>query len=99
MKGYLLAPTLHFTRSLREAGFARSDILSLTRALAELRSARHNAPAFGNTKPEQSAVGEIVERLMSNNARRAAALRGYQELRIYEVDYRAFRRDISIPGW
>lgn len=47
-------------------------------------------PAFADTTPPQISTDEIVTRLISNNARRTATLRGYTGLRTYEVDYRGF---------
>jgi len=47
-------------------------------------------PAFGDTQVKNLSTDEIVDRLMSNNARRAAALHEYQGIRTYEVDYKGF---------
>ena len=46
--------------------------------------------AFGATPVHQLSTDEIVDRLLSNNARRAAAMNEYHGLRIYEVDYKGF---------
>lgn len=47
-------------------------------------------PAFGDTPVKQLSTEEIVDKLLSTNARRAAALHGYRGLRTYEVDYTGF---------
>jgi hypothetical protein len=45
---------------------------------------------FADETPQQLPGDEIVTKLINNNARRSATLRGYTSLRTYEVDYQGF---------